>query len=59
MLQSGQVYVPNRAWALGSDKETGLIEYAGMFPNGAPPTSDIVDTLTQALIYLRAGNWAG
>jgi len=61
MLQSGQVYAPNKNWAVGdeSKKITGLIEYAGSFPNGAPPSADLTDTITQALIYLRAGNWAG
>lgn len=60
MLQAAQVYVPNKEWALGNGKDRlGLIDYCASFPNGAPPTADITDTVTQALIYLRAGNWAG
>jgi phage terminase large subunit-like protein len=60
MLQSGLVYVPNKLWAIGDGKkQLGLIDYAAQFPNGGPPSPDLTDTITQALIYLRAGNWAG
>lgn len=60
MMQSGMVYVPNKIWALGDgQKRTGLVEYVAQFPNGGPPCADLTDTVTQALIYLRAGNWAG
>lgn len=51
MFESGQVYAPNRRWA---DK---VIDYAAQFPNGASPSSDFTDTITQALLYLRNGWW--
>jgi predicted phage terminase large subunit-like protein len=51
MLESGQVYAPDRRWA------EAVIEHVGQFPNGAPPSSDYTDTVTQALIYLRNGYW--
>ena len=50
MFESGQVYVPNRRWA---DK---VIDWVSQFPNGSSPSSDITDTVTQALLYLR-NNW--
>ncbi len=60
ILESGQVFIPNKVWALGDGKsKLGLVDYAAMFPTGAPPTADLVDTCTQALIYLRAGHWSG
>ena len=60
MLESGQVYIPNKEWAQGNGKDKlGLIDYCGSFPNGAPPCKDLTDTCTQALIYMRAGHWAG
>ena len=60
ILQSGLVYVPNKVWAIGDgQKRLGLIDYVAQFPNGGPPSPDLTDTLTQGLIYLRAGNWAG
>jgi phage terminase large subunit-like protein len=58
MLQGGLVYIPNKVWALGNGKDQlGLIDYAALFPNGGPPSADVTDTITQALIYLRAANW--
>lgn len=51
MLESGQVYVPDRRWA------ESLVEQVSQFPNGAPPSSDYTDTVTQALLYLRNGWW--
>ncbi len=60
MLESGQCYVPNRIWALGDgEKKLGLVDYAAMFPTGGPPTADICDTISQALIYMRSALWAG
>jgi len=60
MFQSGLIYAPNKAWALGNGRDkTGLIDYAAKFPAGGPPCADLTDTITQALIYLRAANWAG
>jgi len=50
MFESGQVYIPNRKWA------TKVVNNVAQFPNGAPPSADITDTVTQALIYLR-NNW--
>jgi predicted phage terminase large subunit-like protein len=51
MLQSGQVYMPNKPWA------NELIKQVAKFPSGAPPSSDYTDTVTQALLYLRNGLW--
>ena len=51
MLESGQVYAPDRRWA------DNVIEHVSQFPNGAPPSADLTDCLTQALIYLRNGYW--
>lgn len=51
MIQSGQVWVPDRKWA------KTVIEYISMAPNGAPPSADIADSATQALMYVRDGLW--
>jgi predicted phage terminase large subunit-like protein len=51
LLSSGVVWAPSRAWA---DK---AIDACGVFPNGAPPSADITDTVTQALLYLKNGWW--
>ena len=60
IFESGQVYAPNRMWALGDGHEKlGLIDYVAQFPNGAAPCPDLFDTVTQALIYMRSGNWSG
>ena len=60
ILESGQVHVPNKVWALGDGKsKLGLVDYLAMFPTGAPPCQDLTDCTTQALIYLRAGHWSG
>jgi len=46
------VYIPpERAWA------EELIDHVAAFPNGAPPSADLTDTVTQALIYLRKSRW--
>ena len=51
MLEAGQVWYPEgRRWA------TQVIESVATFPNGAPPSADLTDTVTQALLYLR-NNW--
>jgi len=60
MFESGQVYAPNKLWCLGNGKDQlGLIDWLAQFPNGAPPSADLTDTVTQALIYLRKGLWSG
>ena len=51
MIQSGQVFIPNRKWS------HAVVDYCAVFPNGASPSSDYVDTVTQALLYLRNGWW--
>ncbi|RLC10096.1 MAG: hypothetical protein DRI24_20795 [Deltaproteobacteria bacterium] len=51
MLESGQVYIPNRKWA------QKVIALVSQFPHGAPPSADFTDTITQALIYLRNSWW--
>jgi len=58
MFESGLIYVPNKAWAIGDGVGTeGLVDFVAAFPNGASHTADITDTVTQALIYLRSGGW--
>jgi phage terminase large subunit-like protein len=57
MFESGQVYAPNKKWATDKVSGNGVIDYVASFPNGAPPSADITDTVTQACIYLRAGWW--
>ena len=51
LLQSGAVYV--------KDDPTckRIIEYVSSFPNGAPPSADYTDTVTQALNYLQKNSW--
>lgn len=51
MLESGQIYAPDRRWA------ESVIEQIAQFPNGAPPSADLTDCFTQACIYLRNGWW--
>jgi len=51
ILEMGLVYVPPKQWALD------LIDYVASFPNGSPPSADLCDTLTAALIYLRKNRW--
>lgn len=53
MLESGQIYAPDRRWA------DNVIEQIAQFPNGAPPSADLTDCFTQACLYLRNGWWLG
>jgi len=49
MLESGQVWIPDRKWA-------HAFAYAmGTFPTGIPSSFDLADTCTQALLYIRNG----
>ncbi len=41
----------NRRWA------EEVIDHCAEFPNGAPPSSDITDTVTQAVHYLMRRFW--
>lgn len=50
-LAAGLVWAPNRKWA------TEVIDACGAFPNGAPPSADYTDTVTQAVLYLTRGWW--
>lgn len=52
MFESGLVYYPEREWA------EQVVDYVAAFPNGAPPSSDITDTVTQAVIYTKRRMWA-
>lgn len=52
MFESGQVFAPNRKWAMNNQK-TGLIDFVASFPTGSPPSADLTDTVTQACIFLR------
>jgi phage terminase large subunit-like protein len=60
ILEAGQVHIPAKPWAIGDGKGAlGLIDYAAVFPHGSPPSANICNSITQALIYLRAGHWSG
>ena len=50
-MASGIVYTPNRKWA------KKLINFCSEFPAGAPPSGDLTDTVTQAILYLTKGWW--
>ena len=47
MLESGQIYVPDRKWA---QHFTHLVS---TFPTGIPESNDLTDTFTQACLYIR------
>jgi phage terminase large subunit-like protein len=51
LFQMGLIYVPPKAWA------EEVIDFVASFPNGSPPSADLTDTVTAALIYLRKGRW--
>jgi len=50
-MSAGLVYAPNRRWA------TELINFCSDFPTGSPPSGDLTDTVTQAILYLKKGWW--
>ena len=51
-FESGLVFYPaERQWA------TDLINYVAAFPNGAPPSADYTDTVTQAVLYTKKRMW--
>jgi len=56
MFESGLIYIASKKWATNAEK-TGLIDYVASFPNGAPPSADLTDTVTQSAIYLRNRHW--
>ena len=51
LFESGCIYIPDREWA------DLLINYVAAFPNGSPPSADLTDTCTMAVIYLKNGHW--
>ncbi len=52
MFEAGLVYYPDREWA------KKVIEHVGSFPAGAPPSADLTDTVTQAVIFTKRRMWA-
>lgn len=52
LMEAGLVYYPDRKWA------DDLIEKVSKFPNGAPPSADLTDTVSQAILYIRNRGWA-
>jgi predicted phage terminase large subunit-like protein len=51
-FESGLVFYPaERQWA------KDLIDYVAAFPNGAPPSADYTDTVTQAVLYTKKRMW--
>ena len=63
LFRAGLVWCPDRPWAVGTQSEggvsgdPGVIDIISAFPTGAPPCSDLTDTVTQALRYLDNGWW--
>jgi len=51
VMAGGVVYVPPRKWA------RELVRLVGLFPAGPPESSDVTDTVTQAVLYLKKGLW--
>jgi predicted phage terminase large subunit-like protein len=52
LFEAGLVYYPpNKQWV------NRVIEYVATFPNGAPPSADLTDTITQAIIWVRQRGW--
>lgn len=49
MLESGQVWIPDRKWA----KHFAYL--MGTFPTGVNESEDLADTFTQAALYIRNG----
>jgi predicted phage terminase large subunit-like protein len=50
-FEAGLVFYPDRQWA------KDVIDYAASFPNGAPPSADYTDTITQAVIFTKRRMW--
>lgn len=50
-FESGLVFYPDREWA------RKVIDLVSTFPTGAPPSADVTDTVTQAVIYVRKRMW--
>ena len=50
-MAQGLVYAPVRDWA------HEVIDYCAEFPAGSPPSADLTDTVTQAILYLKNGWW--
>lgn len=47
MLESGQIYIPDRKWA------HNFTHLLSTFPTGIPVSEDLTDTFTQAALYLK------
>jgi predicted phage terminase large subunit-like protein len=52
MFEAGLVYAPDREWA------RQVITLVSSFPTGAPPSADLTDTVTQAVMYTKRRSWA-
>jgi predicted phage terminase large subunit-like protein len=50
-FHDGMVWYPDTKWA------HDIIDKIATYPKGAPPCADLVDTLSQAIVYLRRGFW--
>ena len=50
-IEAGMVYMPEREWA------KTFIKIVGTFPTGEPPSEDLTDTVTQAILYLKRRWW--
>jgi predicted phage terminase large subunit-like protein len=50
-MDGGLVFIANKKWA------HELIDLVAEFPNGAPPSADLTDTVTQAVLYLKSRHW--
>lgn len=50
-FERGMIVYPDREWA------KQVIDWVTTFPSGAPPSADITDGLTQAIIYVTRQQW--
>jgi len=50
-FERGMIVYPDREWA------NQVIDWVTTFPSGAPPSADITDTTSQAIIYVTRQQW--
>ena len=50
-FDGGLVVYPDREWA------QTVIDWVTTFPTGAPPSADITDTLSMAILYVVRKQW--
>lgn len=50
-FSDGLIWIPDRQWA------DAVVGHVASFPKGMPPSADLTDTCTQAVLYVRDGRW--